>query len=58
MKRRQPAVRPHFVRRLIEITSSRQQTQHTLLDSLRVEYAIEMPSNILLAVAELDSDTG
>jgi hypothetical protein len=29
-----------------------------LLDSLRVEYAIEMPSNILLAVAELDSDTG
>jgi hypothetical protein len=28
-----------------------------LLDWLRVEYAIEKPSNKLLAVAELDSDT-
>jgi hypothetical protein len=29
--------RLHFVRRLIEITSRQQQTQHTLLDWLRVE---------------------
>jgi hypothetical protein len=57
MKSRQPAVRPHFVRRLVEITSSRQQTQHTLLDSLRREYAIEKPSHKLFAVADLDSDT-
>jgi hypothetical protein len=28
-----------------------------LLDWLRVEYAIEKPSNKLLAVTELDSDT-
>jgi hypothetical protein len=28
-----------------------------LLDRLRVEYAIEKPSNKLLAVADLDSDT-
>jgi len=45
------------VRRLIEITSCQQQTQRTLLDWLRVEYAIEKPNNKLLAVAELDSDT-
>ena len=45
------------VRRLIEITSRQQQTQRTLLDWLRVEYAIEKPSNKLLAVTELDSDT-
>src|ERR1019366_1667675 len=45
------------VRRLIEITSHQQQTQRTLLDWLRVEYAIEKPSNKLLAVTELDSDT-
>jgi hypothetical protein len=45
------------VRRLIEITSCRQQTQRTLLDWLRVEYAIEKPSNKLLAATELDSDT-
>jgi hypothetical protein len=45
------------VRRLIEITSRQQQTQRTLLDWLRVEYAIEKPSNKLLALAELDSDT-
>ncbi len=37
------------VRRLIEITSRQQQTQRTLLDWLRVEYAIEKPSNKLLA---------
>jgi hypothetical protein len=42
---------------LIEIASRQQQTQRTLLDWLRVEYAIEKPSNKLLAVAELDSDT-
>ena len=45
------------VRRLIEITSHQQQTQRTLLDWLRVEYAIEKPSNKLLAVTDLDSDT-
>jgi SAM-dependent methyltransferase len=45
------------VRRLIEITSRQQQTQRTLLDWLRVEYAIAKASNKLLAVAELDSDT-
>jgi hypothetical protein len=42
---------------LIEITSGQQQTQRTLLDWLRVEYAIEKPSNRLLAVTDLDSDT-
>jgi hypothetical protein len=46
-----------FLRRLIELTSRQQQTQCTLLDWLRVEYAIEKPSNKLLAVTELDSDT-
>jgi len=45
------------VRRLIEITSRQQETQRTLLDWLRVEYAIEKPSNKLLAVTGLDSDT-
>jgi hypothetical protein len=45
------------VRRLIEITSRQQQTQRTLLDWLRVEYAIEEPSNKLLAATDLDSDT-
>jgi hypothetical protein len=45
------------VRRLIEITSRQQQTQRTLLDWLRVEYALEKPSNKLLAVTDLDSDT-
>lgn len=44
------------VSRLIEITSHQQQTQHTLLDWLRVEYSIEKPSTKLLSVAELDSD--
>jgi hypothetical protein len=44
------------VRRLIEITSHQQQNRRTLLDWLRVEYAIEKPSNKLLAVAELDPD--
>jgi hypothetical protein len=42
---------------LIKTTSRRQKTQHTLLDWLRMEYAIEKPSNKLLAVTDLDSDT-
>ena len=50
-------VSPNLVQRLIEITSRQQQTQRTLLDWLRVEYAIEKPSNKLLAMTELDSDT-
>ena len=45
------------VQQLIEITSRQQQTQRTLLDWLRMEYAIEKPSNKLLAATELDSDT-
>jgi hypothetical protein len=49
--------RPHLVRRLIEITSRQQQTQRTLLDWLRAKYAIEKPSNKLLAANELDSGT-
>ena len=44
------------VRRLIEITVSQQQTQRTVLDWLRVEYAIEKPSQKLAALTELDSD--
>jgi hypothetical protein len=32
-------------------------TRRTLLDWLRAEYAIEKPSNKLLAVADLDSGT-
>ena len=43
-------------RRLIDITASQQQTQHTVLDWLRVEYAIEKPSNKLQALTDLDSD--
>ena len=39
------------------MTSRQHQTQRTLLDWLRVEYRIEKPSNKLLALAELDSDT-
>jgi hypothetical protein len=45
------------VRRLIEITAQQQQTQRTLLDWLRMEYAIEKPGNKLQAMTELDSDT-
>jgi hypothetical protein len=45
------------VRRLIELTSRQQQTQRTLLDWLRVEYGIEKPSNKLLALTELVSNT-
>ena len=51
-----PALCPYFVRRLIENASRQQQAQRTLLEWPRVEYAIEKPSNKLLAVAELDSD--
>jgi hypothetical protein len=51
----QDRVRPFW--RVIELTSRQQQTQRTLLDWLRVEYAIEKPSNKLLAVTDLDSDT-
>jgi hypothetical protein len=49
--------RPYFVLRLIEIASRQQQTQRTLFDWLRVEYGIEKPSNKLLALADLDSNT-
>ena len=41
----------------MDITSRQQQTQRTLLDWLRVEYEIVKPSNKLLFVADLDSDT-
>ncbi|HEX7859922.1 MAG TPA: N-6 DNA methylase [Verrucomicrobiae bacterium] len=44
------------VSRLIEITASQQQAHRTLLDWLRVEYAIEKPSNKLQDVTALDSD--
>ncbi|MCX6855626.1 MAG: N-6 DNA methylase [Verrucomicrobia bacterium] len=44
------------VRRLIDITASQQQTQRTVLDWLRVEYAIEKPSQKLQALTDLDSD--
>jgi methylase of polypeptide subunit release factors len=45
------------VRRLIEITSSQQQTESTILDWLRVEYGIEKPGNKLQSLTTLDSDT-
>jgi|ERR1039458_6149302 hypothetical protein len=41
----------------MQFTSRQHQIQRTLLDWLRVEYAIEKPSNKLLAATELDSDT-
>jgi hypothetical protein len=41
----------------MDVNLRQQQTQRTLLDWLRVEYGIEKPSDKLLAVAELDSDT-
>lgn len=44
------------VRRLIEITASQQQTRRTVLDWLRVEYAIDKPGNRLQYLADLDSD--
>jgi hypothetical protein len=57
VEKRQPATWHHLVRRLLAITSRRQQTQRTLLDWLRAEYGIEKPSNKLLALTKLDSNT-
>jgi hypothetical protein len=54
---RLPTIPPHFVHRLLELTSHQQEPRRRLLDWLRVEYAIEKPSNKLLAATELDSDT-
>jgi hypothetical protein len=51
------AVAEAAVRRLIEITASQQQTKHTLLDWLRVEYAIGKPTNKLQNLTALDSDS-
>jgi len=45
------------VRRLIEITATQQKCQQTILDWLRMEYAIEKPSNRLQSLTTLDSDT-
>ena len=50
----------HFLNQLLKTSArfpAQQQTQRTLLDWLRMEYAIEKPSNKLLAAIELDSDT-
>jgi hypothetical protein len=44
------------VRRLIEITASRQETHRVLHDWLRVEFAIEKPTNKLQNLTALDSD--
>lgn len=44
------------VRRLLEITAAQQQTQRTVLDWLRVEFAIDKPGNKLQALTTLDSD--
>lgn len=44
------------VRRLIDITATQQQTQRTVLDWLRMEYAIEKPSQKLQSLTDLDSD--
>ena len=43
--------------RLMQSASRQQQTQHTLLDWLRVEYGVEKPGNKLLALTDLDSNT-
>lgn len=45
------------VRRLFELAERTQQTQRTLLDWLRADYAIDKPGNKLQAAAELDADT-
>jgi hypothetical protein len=45
------------VGRLIEITASQQTTRHTLLDWLRVEYAIGKPTNKLQNLTAFDSDS-
>jgi hypothetical protein len=42
---------------LIRISAAQQETRRTLLDWLRVEYGIAKPSNELLALTELDSNT-
>jgi hypothetical protein len=55
--RNDEGVCPAFVERLVETPSRQQQTQRTLLDWLRVEYGIGKPSNKLLALTELDSNT-
>jgi len=39
------------------VASRQQQPQRTLLDWLRMEYGIEKPSNKLLALTDLDSNT-
>jgi hypothetical protein len=44
------------VESLVRISAAQQETRRTLLDWLRVDNAIEKPSNKLLAVADLDSD--
>jgi hypothetical protein len=46
-----------FATTLFPCGAGKQQIQRTLLDWLRVEYAIEKPSNKLLAATALDSDT-
>jgi hypothetical protein len=54
-----PAVREACetaVRRLIEITASQQQTVRSVLDWLRVEYAIQKPSQKLQSLIDLDTD--
>ena len=43
--------------RLVELTSRQQETRRGLPDWLRMEYAIERPSNELLAAIELDPET-
>lgn len=45
------------VGRLIEITAFQQKTHDTILDWLRVEYAIGKPTNKLQNLAALDSDS-
>lgn len=42
---------------MIEITASQQKTKSTILDWLRVEYAIEKPTNKLRDLTALDSDS-
>ncbi len=53
----QRAVAEPIVRRLIEIQAGHQQTHRTVLDWLRVEYAIEKPTNKLRDLTALDSDS-
>ncbi len=53
----QRTIATNNIRQLIELTTRQQQTQRTLLDWLRADYAIEKPGNKLQAAAELDADT-